>query len=65
MVCNWKAQPRLAYYDHPHFGRFPAIVSQSFGKGRVTYCGTLPNLALSKALAEWVLAQAGITIALC
>lgn len=51
----------LAYYDHPHFGRFPAIVSQVFGKGRVTYCGTLPNAALSKALAQWVLRQAGIT----
>ncbi len=50
----------LAYYDHPHFGRFPAIVSKAFGKGRVTYCGTLPNQALSKALAQWVLAQSGI-----
>ncbi len=52
----------LAYYDHPHFGRFPAIVSKTFGKGRVTYCGTLPNPSLSKALAQWVLAQAGITL---
>jgi beta-galactosidase len=50
----------LAYYEHPHFGRFPAIVSQAFGKGRVTYCGTLPDPTLSKALAEWALAQAGI-----
>jgi beta-galactosidase len=51
----------LAAYEHPHFGRFPAIISQPYGKGRVTYCGTRPNTALSKALAQWVLAQAGIT----
>jgi beta-galactosidase len=50
----------LAYYDHPHFGRFPAIVSQPFGQGRVTYAGTLPNPVLGEALASWVLAQADV-----
>ncbi len=50
----------LAYYEHPHFGQFPTIVSQPFGKGRVTYCGTLPNVALGKALAAWVMKQANI-----
>ncbi len=50
----------LAYYKHPHFGRFPAIVSKSIGKGRVTYCGTLPNASLGKVLAAWTLKQAGI-----
>ncbi|MEP7285665.1 MAG: beta-galactosidase [Chloroflexota bacterium] len=52
----------LAYYDHPHFGRFPAIVSQPFGRGRVTYCGTLPDTALAAALAVWTVKQAGIRI---
>jgi beta-galactosidase len=50
----------LAYYDHPHFGRFPAIVSQSFGKGRVTYCGTLPNASLGRSLAQWVMEQVSV-----
>ncbi len=50
----------LAYYDHPHFGRFPAAVSQPYGRGRVTYIGTLPNAAFGRALAAWVLAQAGL-----
>ena len=50
----------LAYYDHPHFGRFPAITTQPFSKGRVTYIGTLPNQALGKALAGWVMEQSGI-----
>ncbi|MGH2535605.1 MAG: beta-galactosidase [Thermomicrobiales bacterium] len=53
------AEP-LAYYDHPHFGRYPAITSQAFGRGRVTYVGTLPNPALGQALATWVLGATGI-----
>jgi beta-galactosidase len=50
----------LASYDHPHFGRFPAITSHAFGKGRVTYVGTLPNPTLSQALARWVLDDVGL-----
>lgn len=50
----------LAEYDHPHFGRFPAITTHAFGKGRVTYAGTLPNAPLSQALARWVLDDAGL-----
>jgi beta-galactosidase len=50
----------LAFYDHPHFGRWPAVTSQPFGRGRVTYVGTLPNPALGRALAGWVMAQAGL-----
>lgn len=50
----------LASYDHPHFGRFPAITSHAFGKGRVTYVGTLPNATLSQAVARWVLDDAGL-----
>jgi beta-galactosidase len=54
------AEP-LAYYDHPHFGRYPAAVSQPYGTGRVTYLGTLPNGAFGRALASWVLRQEGVT----
>jgi beta-galactosidase len=50
----------LAFYDHPHFGRWPAITSQAFGRGRVTYVGTLPNPPFGTALVAWVMAQAGI-----
>ncbi len=50
----------LAFYDHPHFGRWPAITSQAFGRGRVTYLGTLPNPALGRSLASWVMAQAAL-----
>ncbi len=50
----------LVSYEHPHFGRFAAVTTQSFGKGRVTYCGTLPNAGLGQALAAWTMEQAGI-----
>lgn len=50
----------LAHYDHPHFGQFPAITSQPYGQGRVTYCGTLPDRSSRVKLAEWVMKQAGI-----
>jgi len=50
----------LAWYEHPHFGSFPAITSQSFGTGRVTYAGTLPNRSLGETLASWVLSESGI-----
>lgn len=50
----------LAYYEHKHFGQFPAIITQPFGNGRVTYCGTLPSAHLAEILAAWTTRQAGI-----
>jgi beta-galactosidase len=48
----------LASYEHPHFGRWPAVTSQVFGRGRVTYVGTVPNLALATALVSWAMGEA-------
>jgi beta-galactosidase len=31
----------LAYYDHPFFGQYPAITRNHFGKGTLTYEGTV------------------------
>ena len=44
----------LATYEHPHFGRWPAITTRSHGNGRVTTVGTLPDPTLARALAEWL-----------
>lgn len=44
----------LATYGHPEIGRFPAITSTTAGSGRVTYVGTLPNAALARDLAKWL-----------
>ncbi|MGD0559293.1 MAG: beta-galactosidase [Streptosporangiaceae bacterium] len=47
------AEP-LAWYEHPHFGRWPAVTTRPHGNGRVTYVGTLPDDALAMALARHV-----------
>ncbi|MEV4290725.1 beta-galactosidase [Nonomuraea bangladeshensis] len=44
----------LATYDHPHFGRWPAITTRRHGAGRVTYVGTVPDRATARALAQWL-----------
>lgn len=50
----------LAHYDHPHFGRWPALTTAAHGKGRVTYVGTVPNDALARDIAEWAVRDQGI-----
>jgi beta-galactosidase len=50
----------LAFYDHPFFGKYPAITRNQYGKGTVTYEGTVLTDALqSKVLAD-VLRMAGL-----
>ncbi|WP_112237913.1 beta-galactosidase [Kribbella monticola] len=44
----------LASYDHPHFGRWPAITTRAHGQGRITYVGTVPNGPLAVALFRWI-----------
>ncbi|GAA4325748.1 beta-galactosidase [Streptomyces venetus] len=44
----------LAAYDHPHFGRWPAVTTRRHGQGRVTYVGTLPGRDFARALATWL-----------
>lgn len=44
----------LATYDHPHFGRWPAITTRTHGNGRITYVGTIPNAPLATALFRWI-----------
>ncbi|MDX6354116.1 MAG: beta-galactosidase [Streptomyces sp.] len=44
----------LANYEHPHFGRWPAITTREAGLGRITYVGTVPNAELAEALLAWL-----------
>lgn len=44
----------LVTYDHPHFGRWPAVTTRRHGAGRVTCVGTVPGRDLGRALAEWL-----------
>jgi beta-galactosidase len=43
----------LAFYDHPFFGKYPAVTRNRFGKGTLTYEGTV----LSDKLQEKVLLE--------
>jgi beta-galactosidase len=44
----------LVTYDHPHFGRWPAVTTRRHGAGHVTCVGTVPGRELARALAEWL-----------
>jgi beta-galactosidase len=46
----------LARYQHPHLKSFAAITTNTYGAGRVTYVGTVPDRALSASLARWLAA---------
>jgi beta-galactosidase len=48
----------LAYYDHPFFGKYPAITENHFGKGMVTYEGSVLSDKLQQRVLEHVLEQA-------
>jgi hypothetical protein len=47
------AQP-LAVYEHPHHGRWPAVTTRPYGRGRITCVGTVPGRGLARALADWL-----------
>lgn len=50
----------LACYDHPHFGRWPAITTNVVGHGRLTYVGTLPDATLGRWLGGWIASVSGL-----
>jgi beta-galactosidase len=54
------AQPR-AFYDHPFFGRYPAVTRNAFGGGTLTYSGTHLSDALQKKVLIEVLQLAKLT----
>jgi beta-galactosidase len=53
------AQP-LAYYDHPFFGKYPAITRNHFGKGTLTYEGTVVTDELQEKILLEVVKMAGL-----
>ena len=59
MILPEGATP-LAFYDHPFFGRYPALTRNAFGRGTVTYQGTVLSDALQEKVVADVLKQAGI-----
>ncbi|HMG84349.1 MAG TPA: beta-galactosidase [Terracidiphilus sp.] len=50
----------LAYYDHPFFGKWPAITENQFGAGTLLYEGTYLSSELQTAVLKRALEQAGL-----
>ena len=61
MILPETAKP-LAFYDHPFFGRYPALTRNAFGKGTVTYEGTVLSDALQEKVVRDVLEQARVSL---
>ena len=51
----------VAWYDHPFFGKYPAITENHFGKGMVTYEGTVLSAGLQEKVVAHVLEEANVT----
>jgi beta-galactosidase len=60
MLIADTAQP-LAYYDHPFFGKYPAITRNRFGKGTFTYEGTVLSDKLQARVILDTLQVAGLS----
>jgi beta-galactosidase len=50
----------LAFYDHPFFGKWPAITENSFGSGWLIYEGTYLSDTLQTAVLKDVIKKAGV-----
>jgi len=51
----------IAFYDHPFFGRWPAITENEFGAGTLLYEGTYLSDKLQTAVLKGALEKAGLT----
>jgi beta-galactosidase len=51
----------LAFYDHPFFGKWPAITENEFGAGRLVYEGTYLSEQLQTAVLRGELEKLGLT----
>ena len=50
----------IAYYDHPFFGKWPAITENEFGRGTLLYEGTYLSDGLQTALLKETLGRIGL-----
>ena len=50
----------LAFYDHPFFGKWPAITENTFGSGRLVYEGTYLSDALQTAVLRDAIHKLGL-----
>ncbi len=50
----------VAFYDDKHWGKYPAILKNKFGKGSLTYIGTVPGNELMQSILTEAVTDAGI-----
>lgn len=50
----------LAYYDHPHWGRYAAITQNHYGNGKAIYIGCMTSPAVMKGVLEHAVKHAGL-----
>ncbi|ULT58936.1 beta-galactosidase [Neobacillus drentensis] len=50
----------LAYYDHPHWGKYAAITENRYGKGMATYIGCIPSKAVMQKVLEQAVKKANL-----
>jgi beta-galactosidase len=50
----------LAWYEHPFFGRWPAVTANQYGAGKAVYEGTLLSDPLQKAVLQASLQELGL-----
>ncbi|MCF2717240.1 beta-galactosidase [Paenibacillus sp. UKAQ_18] len=50
----------LAYYDHPHWGKYAAITQNRYGQGTATYIGCVVSPAVIRELFSSVAKKAGV-----
>ena len=51
----------LAYYDHPAWGKYAAIIENQFGKGQATYIGLMPSQNLVSEIIDDAVKKAKIS----
>jgi beta-galactosidase len=50
----------LAFYDHPHWGKYAAVTCNRYGKGTATYIGCLTSAAVMSKILETAVKKAGL-----
>jgi len=53
----------LAYYDHKYFGKYPAITSNNYGKGKLIYEGCMVSDAIQEKIILQLLEEANLKTA--
>ncbi|RRJ63708.1 beta-galactosidase [Paenibacillus oralis] len=50
----------LAYYDHPHWGKYAAVTQNRYGQGQAMYIGCMTSEAVMGKILEHAVKQAGL-----